>query len=175
MNGTSPSGVAPKSSGLAITSLVLGILSLILVFCGGPILFAIPAIVCGHIANSRIKNSGGELGGQGLAIGGFVTGYVALGLMLLMIPLAIPNFVKARQTAMKNMCKANLRMIDGAKQQWVQENPDKKDTVPTPADLDRYLKNPGGFERLKCPAGGTYDIKPPTASPTCSIPEHRLE
>jgi Domain of unknown function (DUF4190) len=175
MNGTfpPPSG-APKLSGLAVTSLVLGILGLVLLLCAGPVLFAIPAIICGHIAYSRIKNSGGQLRGQGTAIGGFVTGYVGLGLMVLLLPVAIPNFVKARQTSMKNMCKVNLRIIDAAKQQWVQEHPDKKDSVPSPTELDQYLKNPGGFSSLKCPAGGTYDIKAATAAPTCSIPEHQL-
>ena len=36
--------------------------------------------------------------------------------------IAIPNFVKARQTAQKNACINNLRQIDGAKKQWALDN-----------------------------------------------------
>lgn len=64
----------PKTSGLAITSLVTGILGL------GPV-----AVVCGHIALSRIKESAGTLGGKGMATAGLVIGYVMLSLTLLMM------------------------------------------------------------------------------------------
>jgi hypothetical protein len=176
MNGmpTSPAPLAaPKSSALAITSLVLGILSLVFACFLGPILFAIPAIICGHVAHSRIKNSGGQLTGAGTAIGGFVTGYISLAILPLLMAIAIPNFVRARQTAFRNQCVSNLRIIDSAKQQWVQEHPDKKNTIPTAADLQPYLGNLG-VRSLKCPAGGIYDFKSPTAEPTCSIPDHHL-
>jgi hypothetical protein len=175
MNGTPPAGlVVPKTPGLAITSLVLGILGIV-VFCLGPIFFAIPAIICGHIAHSKIKNSGGQLTGAGVAIGGFVTGYVSLALLALMLPIAIPNFIKARQVTFQVTCKKNLQLIDDAKQAWVKDHPDKKNTVPTSADLDTYLPQPGGFSALKCPTGGTYDIKLPNVAPTCSKPEHHLD
>ena len=64
--------VRPPTSGLSIASLVLGILSI----CGG--VTALPAIICGHIGLSRIKKSGGQLQGTGLAITGLVIGYLAL-------------------------------------------------------------------------------------------------
>jgi hypothetical protein len=169
MNGTSP----PKTSGLAITSLVLGILSLVFACFLGPIVFAIPAIICGHIAHSQIKNSGGHLAGAGVAIGGFVTGYVGLAMLPLMMAIAIPNFVRERHTRLQNQCISNLRLIDSAKQQWVLDHPDKKNTIPTAVDLEPYLGNVG-VKALKCPAGGIYDFKSPAASPTCSIPDHRL-
>ena len=70
MNETIPPlpGNAPqsKNSALAIWSLVLGILSLT---CFS-IFSAIPGVICGHKALSKIKQSGGALTGQGLAIGG---------------------------------------------------------------------------------------------------------
>jgi hypothetical protein len=43
-----------KTSGLAVTSLVLGVLSIGL-FC----LTGLPAAICGHVARARIKASGG--------------------------------------------------------------------------------------------------------------------
>ena len=162
----------PKTSGLAIWSLVLGILSLI---CFS-ILSAIPGVICGHIALSRIKQSGGALVGQGLAIAGLVTGYLGIAWAIVFIPLmaaiAIPNFVRARHTAQANACINNLRQIDGAKQQWALENQKDADAVPMTFDLDKYLTQ--GFAGLKCPAGGTYTIKAVGENPECSIPEHRL-
>jgi hypothetical protein len=70
---------APRSEGLAVTSLVLGILSV--TFCN--VFTGIPAIICGHIARARILRSNGTLGGDGLAIAGLVTGYISIGLMVI--------------------------------------------------------------------------------------------
>ena len=42
-----------QTSGLAVTSLVLGILSCSII----PLLPAIPAVICGHIAKSKIRAS----------------------------------------------------------------------------------------------------------------------
>jgi hypothetical protein len=65
----------PQTSGLAVWSLVLGILSLPCL----SIFSAIPAVICGHKALSRINYSRGSLSGKGLAIAGLVTGYVGIG------------------------------------------------------------------------------------------------
>ena len=175
MNETIPplpgSAPQPRNSALAIWSLILGILSLT---CFS-IFSAIPGVICGHKALSRIKQSGGALTGQGLAIAGLVTGYLGIVWALLFIPLmlaiAIPNFVKARDTAMQNACINNLRLIDGAKQQWALENSKKAGDVPTEADLKPFLKN-GVYPA--CPAGGTYTIGAVSNSPTCSIAGHHL-
>ena len=166
--GTAPQ---PKNSALAIWSLILGILSLT---CFS-IFSAIPGVICGHKALSRIKQSGGALTGQGLAIAGLVTGYLGIVWALLFIPLmlaiAIPNFVKARDTAMQNACVNNLRQIDAAKQQWALQNSKGAGDVPTEADLKPFLKD-GVFPI--CPGGGTYTIGAVSNSPTCSVPGHQL-
>jgi len=174
MNETLPPapGGQPKTSGLAITSLVLGILAIVLtVVCVGPLL-AVPAIICGHLACSRINRSGGELTGKGLAIAGFVTGYVSLAFLLLLLPIAIPNFIKARDTAMRNACINNLRQIDGAKQQWAFANGKDAAAVPTATEFDAVLRGIKTAD-LKCPKGGTYKINA-AGVPTCSIPGHEL-
>src|SRR5579871_3665304 len=97
-----PAPQLAKTSGLAIWSLVLGILSLM---CFS-IFAAIPGVICGHKAQTRIKNSGGTLTGNGLAIAGLVTGYLGIAWAIFVIPLmmaiAIPNFVKARAVAQEN-------------------------------------------------------------------------
>ena len=176
MNETTPpplaSATQPKTSALAIWSLVLGILSLI---CFS-IFAAIPGVICGHKALSKIKRSAGALTGKGLAIAGLVTGYLGIAWAIFVIPLmlaiAIPNFVKARDTAMQNACINNLRQIDAAKQQWALENSKKSDDVPTAQDLNPFIK--GGYASLHCPAGGTYTIGPVNQAPVCSIPRHEL-
>src|ERR1035438_2801613 len=100
----------PKNSGLAIWSLVFGILAIVLsVVCIGP-LFSIPAVICGHIAYSRIRRSVGALSGEGLALGGLITGYIGIALIPiigLLAAIAVPNFVRARTTAQMNACISN--------------------------------------------------------------------
>ncbi len=159
----------PKTSGLAIWSLVLGILGLTCFW----ILTAIPAVVCGHVAYARIRRSAGALSGDGLALGGMITGYIAIALSIFVLPMlaaiAIPNFVKARTTAQMNACVNNLRQIDGAKQQWALENKKETTDTPTAQDLAPYLKT-----QMVCPAGGVYTFNAVGKEPTCSIPTHRL-
>ena len=99
---------------------------------------AIPAVICGHVAYSRIRRSAGALTGEGLALGGMITGYIGIAVSIFLIPLmaaiAIPNFVKARTTAQMNACINNLRQIDGAKLQWALA--DKKQETDTPRAQD---------------------------------------
>jgi hypothetical protein len=64
----------PQNDGKAIASLVLGILSL--VGCFGA-LAGIPAIVLGFMSRRDIARSGGTMGGDGLALGGIITGILS--------------------------------------------------------------------------------------------------
>jgi hypothetical protein len=170
-----PLGAAPqpKTSALAIWSLVLGILALLfLLVCISP-LFAIPGVICAHLAYSRIKRSGGALDGQGMALAGLITNYVSVGLSVFLLPMmlaiAIPNFVKARQTSQMNACINNLRQIDGAKNEWALENNKTNGTPVTEADIKPYIKLDASGNFPKCPAGGTYTIGPVGEPPTCSL------
>jgi hypothetical protein len=63
---------SPQSSGKATTSLVLGIASLVV--CG--LFTGIPAIVLGVKARREIRESNGQVGGDGLALGGIITGAI---------------------------------------------------------------------------------------------------
>ncbi|MES2920485.1 MAG: DUF4190 domain-containing protein [Verrucomicrobiota bacterium] len=110
--GTHPS--AARTSGLAIWSLVLGILAL---FSAG--LTAIPAVICGHLALGRIKRSAGAQSGGGLAIAGLVTGYLGfcvLGIAMLAgltAPLVIRQRKKADQTeAINNARQIGLALFE---------------------------------------------------------------
>jgi hypothetical protein len=165
--------VQPRNCGLAIWSLLLGILAVVLsVVCIGPLL-AIPAVICGHLAYSRIKRSAGALSGQGLALGGLITGYVSIAMIpiiAMMAAIAIPNFVKARDMAQRNACINNLRQIEGAKQSWALGQKKSDGDPVTMPDISNFLPaNP-----LNCPKGGLYQINPVGEAPTCSIPGHEL-
>lgn len=99
----------PPPSGLAITSLVCGILSVTLL----PLLTSIPAIVCGHVAQARIKRAAGTIGGGGMAFAGMLIGYLSFALMIPVIAIlagiAVPVFgavqVKAKQTKSLSQAK----------------------------------------------------------------------
>jgi len=156
-----------KTSRLAISSLVLGILGWCT--CG---ITAVIGLVLGIVAMIRIRKSEGRLDGMGLAIGGTCVSSVAFLLLPLMAAIAIPNFVKARSTAQMHVCISNLRMLDGAKQQWALEN--KKQTSDTPvwSELvgnDKYLQS-----QPVCPTHGTYTLGNVATKPTCSEPGHVL-
>lgn len=60
---------APRT-GLAITSLVFGVLGVIGCL---PILGSLVAIPAGHVAAARAKRFPGQFGGGGLAMAGFIT------------------------------------------------------------------------------------------------------
>lgn len=80
LDSPGPTLASPRTPALAIWSLVLGILGM---FSLG--LTSIPAIICGHLSHGRIRKSAGSLTGQGLAIAGFVLGYISLVVMPLLI------------------------------------------------------------------------------------------
>lgn len=87
----------PTRCGLAVVSLVCGICTILLF----PLFFVfmIPAIVCGHVAQSRIKEAKGALLGGGMALAGMIMGYlgvVAVPVGGLLAAMAIPAFQKVR-------------------------------------------------------------------------------
>ena len=98
-------------------------------------------------------------------------------IMVLLVAIAVPNFMKARTTAGKNACVANLKQIDGAIQQWAMEN---KKANADPVDMAQAAKFLKGGVLPSCPNGGTYSPGITIGNnPTCSMarkhPEgHRL-
>jgi Domain of unknown function (DUF4190) len=80
-----PPTPVPRITPLAICSLVLGIFSF---FCGW-LFTAIPAVICGHLARSKIRKSGGTLGGKGIATAGLIVGYVGVAVGVMGISLII--------------------------------------------------------------------------------------
>lgn len=118
-----------------------------------------------------VKKSGMPTWALVLIIVGAV-GFVGIFMVGMLAAIAIPNFVKARNTAQANACINNLRTIDSAKQQWAVENKKEDTDTPTRDQLEPLLRS-GQFPM--CPAGGTYTINVVSEPPVCSLPIHGLE
>jgi hypothetical protein len=82
----SPSTAAPApTSTAAILSLVFGILA----WVGLPLLGSVIAVISGYMARTEIRNSGGTIQGDGLAVAGLILGWVQLALILLVLLLVV--------------------------------------------------------------------------------------
>ena len=67
-----------KTNGLAVTGMVLGILSVTVgLCCGGP-LFAIPGIIFSGIAISQINRDPEHQTGKGMAVAGIITSVISI-------------------------------------------------------------------------------------------------
>ncbi len=82
MHGVASSPL-PKTSGMAIASMVVGIVSFFGGFLCCGVVLPIVAIVLGHVSYAQISNRPNELTGKGFAIAGFTIGYTGLLLGLL--------------------------------------------------------------------------------------------
>jgi hypothetical protein len=74
-----------KNSGLAIASLVCGIVAYTFL----PFLAAIAAVITGHMAMAEINRSNGVITGKGMAITGLVMGYIQIVCLFIFILLLI--------------------------------------------------------------------------------------
>ena len=93
----------------------------------------------------------------------------AVALVSLSLSPASPAQTPEQQQAV--VCINNLRLIDGAKQQWALEKQKPSGALLTTGDLAPYLKTNA---LPTCPAGGVYTINPVGYAPLCSIPGHAL-
>ncbi len=75
-----------RTSGTAIASLIFGIVA----WFGLPIIGALVAVICGHIARGEIRRMlPGTIEGDGMAIAGLILGYLQLVLVLFLVLLFI--------------------------------------------------------------------------------------
>jgi acyl carrier protein len=84
-----PERAQAPASGLAITSLISGILSWIIV----PVLGSIVAIVTGHLARGEIHRAERRLGGLGMATAGLILGYASLLVFVLVLAVIVTTTV----------------------------------------------------------------------------------
>ena len=99
---------------------------------------------------------------------------IVVAIIGLLAAIAIPNFVRARTTAMQNACIANLKQIQGACQVWAIDTAAASGAaVTTVALVPNYIKGwpIEGSDPYPCPP--TVD-----ATPTCphaaATPAHHL-
>ncbi len=134
-----------KTSGMAVTSLVLGILGMFT--CG---VTALAGLILGIVAMVKVKNSGGRLGGGGLALAGTIVS----GIFLLMIPIfaamMLPALASAKQKAQEIVCINHEKQMALFVKLYSEDNGNKFPPAATWCDA---INNAAGSENIfKCPA-----------------------
>ncbi|MEM8873068.1 MAG: DUF4190 domain-containing protein [Planctomycetota bacterium] len=125
--------VEPKSSGIALASMIVGICS-IPVGCVIPLITAIAAIVLSIIGFKQ--TSEGKRPGRGFAVAGLFTGIFGLIVpTLLLASIMLPSLYRARETANRVRCASNMRQIGLAAILYANEDPDGA----FPPDLETIL------------------------------------
>ncbi len=112
MNGPTDSAVQEaalqaRRSGLAVASLVLGILT----FVPPLTLAAIPAVICGHKALRKIKGSPDSLRGHRAALAGTIMGWLGIVLAFVVFPMTLPALSHARERYRRISCASNLHSL----------------------------------------------------------------
>lgn len=99
---------------------------------------------------------------------------IVVAIIGLLIAIALPNFVRARNTTRQKLCWNNLRLIGHASEQYIIDNNLADTTVVTTAQAASYIK--GGLPT--CTSAGVYSIASETVSgnsgPTVSCTVHAI-
>jgi len=99
-----------KTSGLAIGSLICGVLFFIFPA-------ALAAVIFGHLSHSQIHKSAGRLKGSGLATAGLILGYMGIAIIpfiMIIAAIAIPNLLRSRMGANEASAVGSVRTINTA-------------------------------------------------------------
>lgn len=117
----------PPTNGLAIASLVLGVIGWIVILVG-PLL----AIIFGHIARSQIKHTGQK--GSGLALAGLILGYIQLFIISVGIISAIALPAYLDYTTRAQMVDADSYLVQARDQlgKRIAEQPDNIASINIP-------------------------------------------
>ncbi|NQT23490.1 MAG: prepilin-type N-terminal cleavage/methylation domain-containing protein [Candidatus Omnitrophica bacterium] len=92
-----------------------------------------------------------------------------VGILGLLVALAIPNFLKAREIARTNICKSNMKQISNAVELWATEESKQPGDIPDMSDLV-----PVFIRRWPSCGGLPYEIPAVGEDPACSqeSPDH---
>lgn len=115
----------PTTSGLAIVSLICGILFFIFPS-------ALAAIIFGHISQSDIRRSGGRKTGAGMALAGLILGYIGVAIIpiiLILAAIAIPNLIRAKMAANEASAVAYLKWLNFTLVQYSNTNGEFPDSL----------------------------------------------
>ena len=127
-----------KTSGMAIASLVLAILTLPTCGIGGVV-----GIILGIVSLVKISNSQGQLRGKGLAI----SGICVAGFFLLIAPgMLLPSLAKAKGKAQRIQCVNQMKQIALANRMWANDHGGK-----FPPDLGAISNELSQASLLVCP------------------------
>jgi prepilin-type N-terminal cleavage/methylation domain-containing protein len=66
---------------------------------------------------------------------------IVVAIIGLLVSMALPSWHRARENAQLNSIANNLRILEGAKQQWAMENKKSTTDSVSTTDLTTYLKN----------------------------------
>ena len=90
---------------------------------------------------------------------------IVVAIIGIIIAIAIPGFLRAREVSRSRACQENLAKIEGAKEQYALENNVPSTDTPTWGALvgdTLYIKR-----SPQCPGGGTYTLNSLDTLPTC--------
>ncbi|HJP98413.1 MAG TPA: DUF4190 domain-containing protein [Rhodanobacteraceae bacterium] len=78
--------VYPRTSSLAVISLIFGILAYVFL----PGIGALVAVICGHSARSEIRRSPpGSIEGDGMALAGLILGWIQIGCGIIAVAIVV--------------------------------------------------------------------------------------
>ncbi len=86
----------------------------------------------------------------------------------ILLAIAVPSYFNASERARATACRANLRKIQAAKEQWALVNRRPGTATPGWAQLvPQFLQ-----QQPQCPSGGSYTLRNVRTPPTCSVAGH---
>jgi type II secretory pathway pseudopilin PulG len=103
-------------SGLAIASMVLGILGFLTAFILIGLVLAPIGLILGIVALVKVKKKPHLYGGQGFAIAGVILSSLVVLILPIIAAIAIPNLLAARKAANEGAAISSLRTLSSAEQ-----------------------------------------------------------
>jgi prepilin-type N-terminal cleavage/methylation domain-containing protein len=91
---------------------------------------------------------------------------IVVAIIGLLAGIAIPGFIKARNSARVKSCISNLKTLNAAKVQWAFAERKRTTSIPLAAEVIPYLRE-GSLP--ECPAGGTYRLRSLARNPACTL------
>lgn len=95
---------------------------------------------------------------------------IVIMIIAVLIAMAVPNFIRARETSRRKTCIGNMKQIDSAKELWAMDNRAEAGDPVLMGDIagpGKYMKGPATGP--SCPAGGVYTVNPIGTNPACSL------
>jgi hypothetical protein len=151
-----------KTNGMAVTSLVSGILGLTL--CAG--IGSVAALIFGYIAKGQIKRSQGMEGGSGMATTGIVLGWIGTILTIVFFGLLIAGtvsfFTWTQSDSFDDAVDQGVEFIAGESLDEISE--EDADCGPVESYPD------AGQDHMRKGEAVSYNSSPPTSGPHLAVP-----